>query len=48
MRIAELIQLQNEESNINHHNQTLIDFLKSVTDAPGIISVLVLGVEGVS
>ena len=35
MKIADLIQLQTEESNINHHNQTMMDFCKSVTDAPG-------------
>ena len=31
MKIAELIQIQAEEININHHNQAMMAFFKSVT-----------------
>ena len=31
MKIAELIQIQTEEININHHNQATMAFFKSVT-----------------
>ena len=43
MKIAELIQLQTEESKINYHNETMTDFLNQLLthqEAPG--------VEGVS
>jgi len=43
-----MIQLQTEDLNTNHYNQTMMDFLKTVTDTPAIISVQAPGVEGVS
>jgi len=48
MKIAETVQLQTEELSSNHYNPTMMDFLKSVTDTQGIISVQALGVDGVS
>ena len=48
MKMAEPVQLQPEELNTNHYNQTMMDFLKSVTDTQAINSVHATGVEGVS
>jgi len=43
-----MIQLQTEDLNTNHYNQTMMDFLKSVTDTQAINSAHTTGVEGVS
>jgi len=43
-----MIQLQTEYLNTNHYNQTMMDFLKTVTDTSAIISAQAPGVEGVS
>ena len=48
MKIAETVQLQTEELSTNNYNPTMMDFLKSVTDTQGIISVQALGVDGES
>ena len=46
LKIAETVQFQPEELNTNHYSQTMMDFLKSVTDTQGINSAQARGVEG--
>ena len=46
MKMVEPVQLQPEELDTNRYNQTMMDFLKSVTFTQAIISVQATGVEG--